>query len=154
MTRIKILCPFVMCLHIKGEFSIESLAFVHVCVSECNSESDISAESTAASHSSIEIQMLSLIGQKPSLNESYRNRLKEASIQICAQESKIMTKGKQKPDHAQGSHVGLSTLFNTVGKGGGGGVTENKVPLLGGGGCHGKKVNDWGRRCVTKNSIA
>ena len=29
---LKGLCPFVMCFHIKGGFSIESLAFVNFCV--------------------------------------------------------------------------------------------------------------------------
>ena len=41
MTRIEIrvlkgLCLFIVCLHIKGGFSFESLAFVHFCVYECN----------------------------------------------------------------------------------------------------------------------
>ena len=41
MTRIKIrilkgLCLFVMRLHIEGGVSVESLAFVHFCVQECN----------------------------------------------------------------------------------------------------------------------
>ena len=50
-------------------------------------------------------------GQKPLLNESYRNRLKEVSIHSREQN---YDKRQQKPDHVQGSRVGLSTLFNTL----------------------------------------
>ena len=33
---LKVLCLFVMRLHIEGGVSVESLAFVHFCVQECN----------------------------------------------------------------------------------------------------------------------